>query len=76
MKPALTKAVGQVLLTFNELEETLLDIECFMNNKPLRYSNGEFEKQPVTPNILKRGEPATFIQETAESLETEDNVSR
>ena len=26
------KAFGEALLTFNELEETLLDIECFMSN--------------------------------------------
>ena len=42
-KNALSKAIGRALLTFQELEEILLDIECFMNNRPLAYLDAEFE---------------------------------
>ena len=52
MKSCLSKVIGNALLTFNELEETLLDIECFKNNQPLTYIGDEFEKPTLTPNIL------------------------
>ena len=56
MKSALSKAVGKAMLTFSELEETLLDVECFMNNRPLTYLGEEFEDRAITPNILLRAD--------------------
>ena len=35
MKRSLSKAIGRSLLTYQELEETLLDVETCMNNRPL-----------------------------------------
>ena len=52
MKSALSKAIGKGLLTFSELEETLLDVGCFMNNRPLVYLGEEFKDRTITPNIL------------------------
>ena len=43
MKNALSKATGWALLRFEELEEVLLDVESFLNNRPLCY---------ITPNLL------------------------
>ena len=57
MKRTLSKVIGRSLLTFQELEEALLDVETSMNNRPLLYRGKELEKfgQPViTPNILLR----------------------
>lgn len=34
MKKSLSKAIGRALLKFEELEDTLLDVETFMNNRP------------------------------------------
>ena len=76
MKTALSKAVGKAMLTFSELEEILLDVECFMNNRPLAYLGEEFEERAVTPNILLRGEPAEFLEDNTEVLQEELNVSR
>ena len=45
MKSALSKVIGNTLLSFTELEETLLGVECFMNNRPLTYLGEEFDKQ-------------------------------
>ena len=75
-KNALSKAIGRALLTFQELEEILLDIECFMNNRPLAYLDEEFEQRAITPNILIHGEPTTLLEESDNSLETVNNVSR
>ena len=76
MKSCLSKVIGNALLTFNELEETLLDIECFMNNRPLTYIGDEFEKPTLTPNILLRGEPAILIEDHVETLDDQDDVTR
>ena len=76
MKSALSKAVGKAMLTFSELEETLLDVECFMNNRPLTYLGEEFEDRAITPNILLRGGPAEFLEENTEALKEESNMTR
>ena len=75
-KNALSKAIGRALLTFQELEEILLDIECFMNNRPLAYLDEEFEQRAITPNILIHGKPTTYSEESDNSLETVNDVSR
>ena len=74
-KTALSKSIGRALLTYKELEETLMDVECFMNNRPLTYLNDEFEQRVITPNILIRGEPTTLLEEKEETLETINDVS-
>ena len=69
-KTALSESIGKALLTYKELEEALMDVECFMNNRPLTYLNDEFEQRVITPKILIRGEPTTLLKEKAETLET------
>ena len=49
MKRILSKVVGKKLVTFQELEEVILDVECIMNNCPLCYQGEEFEEQVITP---------------------------
>ena len=75
-KIALSKAIGRALLTFQELEEILLDTECFMNNQPLAYLDEEFEQKAITANILIHAEQTTFFEESGKSLETVNDVSR
>ena len=40
---ALTKKIGRALLRYHELEDVLLDVECFMNNRALCYVGEEFD---------------------------------
>ena len=37
MKRALTKKIGRTMIQYHGLEDVLLDIECFMNNRSLCY---------------------------------------
>ena len=69
MKRALTKKIGRALLRYHELEDVLLDIECFMNNRPLCYIEEEFDQPVLTPNILLRGSPADYLEEDTEETE-------
>ena len=52
MKRALTKKIGIALQQYRKLEDVLLDVECFMNNRP------EFDRPVLTPNILLHSYPA------------------
>ena len=72
MKRSLSKVIGKSLLTFQELEEVLLDVGMTMNNRPLVYQGEEFEKPVLTPNTLLRGEPIPILEEDLENVGEED----
>jgi len=74
MKTTLSKVIGKGLLTYEELEDVFLDIECHMNNRPLTYQGEDMEHPVLTPNILIRGAPASFLEEDLEQLE-EDTIT-
>ena len=77
MKRMLSKVIGNALLSFAELEEVLLDIECCMNNRPLCYIEQEFEEPVLTPNILLRGKRTPVLDEDLQNLnEDESTTSR
>ena len=69
MKTSLSKSIGRALLKYNELEDVLLDIDCFMNNRPLCYIGDEYDQPVSTPNILLRGIPAQFLEEDLKYLD-------
>ena len=76
MKRSLSKVIGQSLLTFQELEEVLLDVETTMNNRPLMYQGKEFKKPVHTPNTLLRGEAIPILEEDLENVGEEDVSKR
>ena len=75
MKRALSKAVGQSLLTYPELEDILIDIENCTNHRPLLYQGEAIEQPVLTPNILRRGKPTPNVDEYLETI-GEEKVSR
>ena len=75
MKRSLSKVISKSLLTYQELEEVLLDVEMTMNNRPLLYQGEEFEKPVLTPNTLLRGEPIPILEEDLEKI-GEENVTK
>ncbi|XP_047137790.1 uncharacterized protein LOC124814296 [Hydra vulgaris] len=62
-KKSLSKTIGKGMLSFNELEELFLNVECSMNNRPLCYQSDKFDNQVLTPNVLMRGKPAILLEE-------------
>ncbi|XP_070550022.1 uncharacterized protein [Ptychodera flava] len=74
MKRSLLKAIGRALLKFEELEEVLLDVETFMNNRPLCYMEEDFEQVVITPNLLLRGQPARFLEESIDDMDDSRDV--
>ena len=76
MKRSLSKVIGQSLLTFQELEEVLLDVEMTMNNRPLVYQGEEFKKPVFTPTTLLRGEAIPILKEDLENVGEEDVSKR
>ena len=75
MKRSLSKSIGHSLLTYNELKEVLLDVECFMNERPLIYIGAECEQPVLTPNLLIWDTQGQFLEEDLEKMNyTEEEV--
>ena len=72
MKRSLSKVIGQSLLTFQELDKILLDVEMTMTNRPLMYQGDEFKKPVLTP---LRGEAIPILVEDLENV-GEEQVNR
>ena len=68
MKRSLNKQIGMALLTYDELKDALMNVETFMNNRPLTYLGEEAEQQVLTPNILIKGSPTRFPEEDLDKL--------
>ena len=51
-KAAFYKVIGKSSLTFDELTETVLDVEICMNNRPLGYLEDDVELPVLTPNCF------------------------
>ena len=52
LKQSMYKAIGNTTLTFNELEEPLLDVEQILNNRPQTYVKDDIEFPTLTPKSL------------------------
>ena len=77
MKKSLSKAIGRALLKFEELGDTLLDVETFMKNRPLCYLREDFEQPVITPNLLLHGQPARFLEEdTVDASDEREKMTR
>eukprot|EP00794_Sanderia_malayensis_P013528 gene13528-biopygen10795 len=72
VKTALYKSIGSAKLSFNELQETLLDIQVVMNNRPLTYCEDDVELPTLTPNILIFGKHNYLLDEDASEVESGD----
>ena len=51
----MNKSIGNSMLTWNEFEEVLLDIELTLNNRPLIYVEDDVQLPLLTPNTLIHG---------------------
>ena len=69
MKRSLSKQVGKALLTYDELKDALLDVETFMNNRPLTYMEEGIDKPVLSPNLLIKGNSTPFLEEDLEKLD-------
>ena len=76
MKRSLSKVVGKKLLTFQELEEVILDIEYTMSNRPMCYQGEEFKEQIITPNFLLRDKPAIILEEDLEKIPSGSQLTK
>ena len=57
MKQALYKAGGNTVLTWNELQDVLLNVEIALNNRPLDYVEDDVQLPVLTPNSLMFNRP-------------------
>ena len=53
------------MLTWNEFEEVLLDIELILNNRPLTYVEDDVQLPALKPNTLTHGINIINLEETS-----------
>ena len=66
VKQSLHQTIGSANLSWNELNEGMLDIEVALNNHPLSYAEDDLQLPTLTPNILVHGEPNLIPEEEAD----------
>lgn len=57
VKRVFYKTVGNGTLTWDELQDVLLDVEVTLNNRPLSYVEDDVQLPTLTPNLLQFGRP-------------------
>ena len=70
LKQSMYKAIGKTTLTFNELEEVLLDLGQTLNNRPLTYVEDDIQYPTLTPNSLIFG-----IQNYIPTIENKHDIT-
>ena len=60
VKGSLYKTIGNGLLSWNELQEVLLDVEVALNNRPLDYVEDDIELPILTPSSLLHMQPSAL----------------
>ena len=59
-KRAFYKSIGNGTLTWEELEDLILDIEVALNNRPLSYVEDDVELSVLTPNAMLNINPSVI----------------
>ena len=72
VKQAFYKAIGWALLTFDELEEVVLDVEVAVNNRPLSYVEDDVELPVLTPATMMYSQSNLLPEEDADAVENVD----
>ena len=57
VKRTLYKSIIRASLTWNELEEVLLDVEVALNDRPLSYVEDDVQLPVLTPCAMMFGQP-------------------
>ena len=72
VKQAFYKAIGRASLSFDELEEVILDVEVAVNNRPLSYVEDDVERPVLTPVAMMQVQPNLVPEVDADSVENAD----
>ena len=65
----MNKSIGSSMLTWNEFEEVLLDIELTLNNRPLIYIEDDKQLPVLAPNTLIHGMNIVNLEEGSDNID-------
>ena len=72
VKQSMYKVVGKALLTREELEDVLIDVELCLNNRPLSYVEDDMDFPVLTPNTMMFGQRYNLPDENADDIPERD----
>jgi hypothetical protein len=72
VKQAMYKVVGKALLSREELEDVLMDVELCLNNRPLSYVEDDVDFPVLTPNTMMFGQRYNPPEEDADNVSDRD----
>ena len=72
VKQAFYKAIRRALLTFDDLEEVVLNVEVAVNNRPLSYDEDDVELPVLTPATMMYSQSNLLPEEDADAVENVD----
>ena len=67
VKQSMYKVVGKALLSREELEDVLIDVELCLNNRPLSYVEDDIDFPVLTPNTMMFGQRYNLPEEDADN---------
>lgn len=76
VKKTLYKTLGRSHLSFEGMEDVIMDIERNLNNRPLVYVESEAESEVLTPNRIMWGSNAYTLEELDEDADELTKMSR
>ena len=76
VKIALKKILGKSLVTYEELQTILCQIESFINSRPLSYINEDDLNEPLSPNHLIYGKNIFYQQNFEQGVEFLDTPEK
>lgn len=72
VKQSLYKVIGKADLKVSELKEVMLEVETFLNNRPLCYVEDDIQLPELTPNIMMMGSNNALLQEDIADIKDKD----
>ena len=69
VKKILYKTLGRSHLSFEGMEQVVMEIEGNLNNRPLTYVEGEAESEVLTPNVIMWGGNAYPLEEREQDMD-------
>ena len=73
MRPSARKVLGRAIVSYNELNTLVVEIEATLNDRPLTYASSELDSiTPISPSMLLCGHRIVGVPTNVDETEIYD----